>query len=197
MDHLSPRIDRSHVSGRQVVNTERHLSSRRHAAVLRCVQREVDELALGPRRRRVTSADPAIAPSVIVNMQVETEPVAVEPDGPVEVRHLHHHSDETTRGGHLHTLPAEPAPRVADRQVCPSEMSMAVRSRPRSAGSVSRLPLIRDWSSELPRLDDDALAERIALAQSRESSGKGSKGRRLWKELRQQAEAELERRTSS
>jgi hypothetical protein len=78
----------------------------------------------------------------------------------------------------------------------PEENEMAACADLRSSRAVSRLPLIREWSSELPRLDDEALIDRIALARSRELSGKGSKGRRFWKDLRVQAEAELERRTS-
>jgi hypothetical protein len=74
MDNLRASGDCSDVSRGQVIDPERHLLSGRGTSVLCCVQREVNELALGPRRCRVTAADPAVVPGVVVHVQVESEP---------------------------------------------------------------------------------------------------------------------------
>lgn len=64
---------------------------------------------------------------------------------------------------------------------------------------MSRNRHIANWDQNLKGLTDGQLLEQIRHAKSHEQSadvgmGRSPKGRRLWKKMRQAAEAELERR---
>jgi hypothetical protein len=60
--------------------------------------------------------------------------------------------------------------------------------------------LLDNWQQDLPGLSDDRLRERIAFARLRAMDAEGlgllsrAKARRMWREKRDQAQAELARR---
>jgi hypothetical protein len=61
--------------------------------------------------------------------------------------------------------------------------------------------LIENWERDLPSLNVDQLRERLKLAREREADsdrgiGRNPKARRDWRRMREQVEAEMERRRS-
>jgi hypothetical protein len=68
---------------------------------------------------------------------------------------------------------------------------------------VSRSKLIRNWATDLPGLSLEQLRDRLDLAADAEKSslrkgtGRNPKAARMWRDMRRQVEAELERRTDS
>ena len=67
------------VSAVEILHSKPDLRSLSYRAVFRGVERKVDEVAFGPRRRRVLSTDPSIVAVVILDVKIETEAIAVEP----------------------------------------------------------------------------------------------------------------------
>ncbi len=78
MQHLGTRLGCTPVRFGQIVHLKRYLGSRRCRSVLRCVEREVHECAVGPRACSMATAGPAIVSAVIGNVKVESEALAVQ-----------------------------------------------------------------------------------------------------------------------
>jgi hypothetical protein len=85
--HFRSRGHRGCVSLFDIADTERDLSTGRCGPVLGFVQSEVDEGAVSPRSRGMSTTSPWIIAVVIVDMEVETEPIPVDAHRAIEISH--------------------------------------------------------------------------------------------------------------
>ncbi|GEM_PF-5400363 len=65
---------------------------------------------------------------------------------------------------------------------------------------MARWKLLENWERDLPSLSIEQLRERLKLARDREAEsgrgmGRNPKAKRDWRRMREQVEAELDRRT--
>src|SRR4051812_22783224 len=104
MQDLNADARRALVSTIEIINSECDLRATGGRSIFGCIERKVDELAIGPRRRGMTSTGPSVVALVVVDVQLESKTVAIELQRLVEVGNLDDHGDKAIGVTHGHIL---------------------------------------------------------------------------------------------